>query len=392
MREIVPCDECELREALVGVLVSQSPLDIVGSGSRAGFGRPGDAAGAKLSMRRLSNVVFYEPSELVVRVGAGALLAQHGQEFAFEPMRHGALYGVGADGDDGGTIGGLIAVNASGPRRPKAGAARDHLLGFRSVTGRGDLVKSGGRVMKNVTGFDLSKLVCGSHGTLAALCEATFKVLPKAERECTLSCAPPDEERGLALLRKASGLPLDASGFALEPNAREGGTRARLRLEGSARSVRARKQALRAAFPDVTFEEADDVDSQALWKRLRDAEPVAAAGGVVWRISVAPSQAFATMRGVERAGVPLNAYFYDWVGGLIWLAAATSPDAHAGATRSQVDRVGGHATLMRAPPEIRSATPVFHPQPAALAALTRRVKESFDPLHLLNRGRMRPDF
>ena len=346
-------------------------------------------------------MTLYEPNELVLSARAGvplseieALLDQHGQQLAFEPMDYGLLFRAEAGGA---TIGGVIAVNAAGPRRIKAGAARDHLLGFRCVTGRGELVKSGGRVMKNVTGYDLSKLVCGSYGTLALLTELTLKVLPKPETECTLLAIGADEAESLALLRRATATPCEPSALAMLPAGAAlalDADAAAIRLEGPAISVTARRDDLvaRLARGGLRFETLDEYDSKTLWRGLRDAAPVAAKVGQVWRMSVAPSEGFAVVERIRRAGAPVLAHFYDWAGGLIWLCLETAPDAYAAVVRSAVDASGGHATLIRASEETRATVDVFHPQPAALAALTRRVKESFDPAHILERGRMRAEF
>jgi glycolate oxidase FAD binding subunit len=309
-------------------------------------------------------------------------------------MDYGRLFGAEAGGA---TIGGAIAVNASGPRRIKAGAARDHLLGFRCVTGRGELVKSGGRVMKNVTGYDLSKLVCGSYGTLALLTELTLKVLPKPQTECTLLVIGADEAESLALLRRATATPCEPSALAMLPAGAAlalDADAAAIRLEGPAISVTARRDDLvaRLASGGLRFETLDEHDSAALWRGLRDAAPVAAKVGQIWRISVAPSEGFAVVERIRRTGAPVLAHFYDWAGGLIWLRLETAPDAHAAVVRGVVDACGGHATLIRASAETRATVDVFHPQPAALAALTRRVKASFDPAHVLERGRMRAEF
>ena len=397
MKAIAPATEDELRDAVAGALADAEPLEIIGAGTRRGFGRPAEAA-RRLSTRRLSNLIFYEPSELVVSGQAGApladivdLLDRHGQEFAFEPIDHSAFYG-GAPG--GGTLGGMIATNASGPRRVKAGAARDHLLGFRGVTGRGDLVKSGGRVMKNVTGYDLSKLVTGSHGALVVLTEVTLKVLPKAETQATLLVSQADEERGLALLREAAGLPLDISGFALTPTANvEAPTCAALRFEGPAVSVAARRDAFMGHLRGrpMRVETLDALESRAFWTHLRDAGPIRSTNGQIWRLSTAPTDAGPLVAAIKRAQTPVTSYFFDWVGGLVWLAVEPAADAHAGLIRGAFERFHGHATLMRADASTRASVEVFQPQAPALAALTKRMKDSFDPLRILNPGHLRAD-
>ncbi|HEY8065273.1 MAG TPA: glycolate oxidase subunit GlcE [Methylosinus sp.] len=390
---LTPRDEDDVADAIRAALAQDAPLSIEGHGSKAAFGRATKRERI-LSLAALAGVTLYEPQELVLTARAGtplrdivALLDEQGQQLAFEPLDHAPL--LGGARDDA-TIGGVIAVNASGPRRIKAGAARDHLLGFRCVTGRGEIVKSGGRVMKNVTGYDLSKLVTGSYGTLAALTETTLKVLPKAETEETLLLRGLGEEKGLAALRKASGSPYEVSSFAYDP--RE--DMAALRLEGPEISVVTRRDEL-AAFLGCFGAATDflrDAESRAFWTRLRDAEPVAEGEGVIWRVSLAPTDGFAFVERLRRAGAPVLAYFYDWAGGLVWLRLATMADAHAPAIRAIVDALGGHATLIRADAEIRTLVDVFQPQPSALAALTRRVKEAFDPRFILERGRLRAEF
>lgn len=394
-------DEADAVDAICAAKAKGDCCAILGGGSKSGLGRYAPHAQA-LSTAALTGVTLYEPNELVLSARAGvplseieALLDRHGQQLAFEPMDYGLLFGAEAGGA---TIGGVIAVNAAGPRRIKAGAARDHLLGFRCVTGRGQLVKSGGRVMKNVTGYDLSKLVCGSYGTLAFLTELTLKVLPKPQTECTLLAIGADEAESLALLRRATATPCEPSALAMLPAGAAplalNANAAAIRLEGPAISVTARRHDLvaRLARDRLRFETLDEYDSKTLWRDLRDAAPVAAKVGQIWRMSVAPSEGFAVVERIRRAGAPVLAYFYDWAGGLIWLRLETAPDAYAGVVRSAVDASGGHATLIRASEETRATVDVFHPQSAALAALTRRVKESFDPAHILERGRMRAEF
>jgi glycolate oxidase FAD binding subunit len=388
-----PRDESDVADAIHDALAAEAPLAIRGHGSKSALGRACPCERI-LSLAAISGVTLYEPEELVLTARAGTplrdivvLLDSHRQQLAFEPMDHAPL--LGSARDDA-TIGGVIAVNASGPRRIKAGAARDHLLGFRCVTGRSEIVKSGGRVMKNVTGYDLSKLVTGSFGTLAALTEVTLKVLPKAETEETLLLAGLGEEKGLAALRKASGSPYEVSSLAFDPRANI----AALRLEGPEISVAKRREdliALLAPFAgEITTLDAEA--SRAFWLGLRDAEPIAQGQGVVWRLSLAPTDGFAFVETLRGTGAPLAAHLYDWAGGLVWLRLETARDAHAGAIRAIVDRLGGHATLIRADAATRAEFEVFHPQPAPLAALTRRVKEAFDPRHILERGRMRAEF
>lgn len=400
MTRLAPRDEKELAEAIRAANAEGAPLRLSGAGSKAELGRP--ATGEELSLAGFQGVTLYEPQELVLSARAGTpvaeietLLSAHGQHLAFEPMDYGPL--LGTSGGQG-SLGGLVAVGASGPRQFKSGAPRDHLLGFRCVTGRGELVKSGGRVMKNVTGYDLSKLMAGSYGTLAALTEVTFKTLPRPETEQTLLLWGLGEKAGCEALRQVSASPCEASSLAMLPRGlappRLAVNAVAIRIEGPAISVAQRIDDARAllAGRGGSFELLAQAESASLWRALRDAAPVGEPPGQVWRVSVAPTDGFTLVSGLRAIAAPLRAYFYDWAGGLVWLCLEPAPDAHAPLLRSMVGRIGGHATLIRASAETRAAVDVFQPQPAALAALSRRVKESFDPRHILERGRLRAEY
>jgi glycolate oxidase FAD binding subunit len=290
----------------------------------------------------------------------------------------------------------VIAANLSGPRRIKAGAARDHFLGVTAVTGRAETIKSGGRVVKNVTGYDLCKLLAGSWGTLAAMTDVTVKVLPKAETEATVAIMGLDDARAAAAMAAAMGSPFDVSGAAHLPDHVVSwfdglpGTEAAtvLRLEGFAPSVVHRKTALGAALkPFGKIVVLEEKDSRALWPGIRDAKAFAsdqARERPLWRISTAPT------RGHEIVArmTPGAQIFYDWGGGLIWVAMPFAGEPDAAAVRAAVTAAGGHATLVRAPAAVRAALDVFPPQDAGVAALSKRVKDSFDPKGVLNPGRM----
>lgn len=404
METLSPADEREAVDAVEAAIANSTPLEVMGSGSKLGLGRPVEAT-ARLSAAAMSGVTLYEPSELVVRAHGGTpvreivnLLAQRGQELAFEPMDHGPLYGYEPMS---GTVGALVAINSSGPRRIKVGAARDHLLGFRGVSGRGEVFQSGGRVMKNVTGYDLSKLMTGSFGTLALLTEVTLKVLPKPASEETLLMRGFEDARAIEVLTEASGLPHDVSSFAHLPAKAAasigaltvGGNVTALRIEGPEQSIAKRKNDLMRHFKakSADFDCLDEAASKAFWAGIRDVIPLASLDADIWRISTAPAKGPKVVAALLRASVPVKSYYYDWAGGLIWLATDPAEDAHAAAIRSAVNATGGHATLMRAAARVRATVPVFHPQPAPLAALSARVKASFDPKRILNRGRMRQD-
>ena len=382
MEELAPRDEAELEEAIAGAVAGGVPLAVEGEGSKRGFGHAVEAR-RRLTTAALRGVSLYEPAELVLTAGAGTplreiqgLLDQQGQQLAFEPADYGAVLGGPAGR---GTLGGAVAVNASGPRRIRAGAARDHVLGFRAVSGRGEPFKSGGRVMKNVTGYDLSKLMAGSHGTLGVMSEITVKVLPKPETEETVVFRGLDDAAAVALMTAASGLSAEVSGFAHAPD--EGG-RTGLRLEGPAVSVASRRESLLARFGGEA-EVLAEAASRAFWEAVRDVRPLAGRGEQLWRLSVAPAEGAAVAARLAARGLPIAGRLFDWAGGLLWLALEAG--RHGAAIR---EGLAGHATCVRAPEAVRAVDAVFHPQPPALAALSRRVKESFDPKRILNPGRM----
>ena len=396
MDTLKPRDEDEVLAAVRDALDEERPVEIIGHGSKRGLGRPVEAS-AQIDTSGLTGITLYEPSELVMTARPGTpmadiakLLEENNQEFAFEPMDPSKLW----RGNSTGTLGGTVAVNAGGPRRIKAGAARDHVLGFRAVSGRAEIFKSGGQVMKNVTGYDLSKLIAGSHGTLAVMTEISIKVLPRAETERTFLLYGLDEAAALAALREASGLPHEVSSYACLPDGAHVGLAAgcclALRLEGPSVSVDTRYEDLVAHFgPRGDVDDLGERASRRLWAALRDVDPLADLAGPIWKISTAPSEGAAFVAALRRAEVPLARWYYDWAGGLVWLALENG-NAHAEAIRGSLAPHGGHATLVRADAEARAATAVFQPQPAALAALSRRVKISFDPLLILNRGRLGP--
>ncbi len=394
-----PRDGKEVEEAVRWALGNDKPLELAGRGTKRAIGRPSQTD-LTLDLSALAGVTLYEPTELVLSARAGTplndietLLEQNGQELAFEPMDYGPLLG---SEEKRGTLGGAVAANLSGPRRIKSGAARDHFLGVTAVTGRAETIKSGGRVVKNVTGYDLCKLLAGSWGTLAAMTDITVKVLPKAETEATVLIAGLDDKRACAAMAAAMGSSCDVSGAAHLPDhvaswfdglpRPEASTV--LRLEGFAPSVAYRSQALGALmknFGSVAL--LNEKNSRALWRSIRDVKPFAADAArarPLWRISVTPS------RGHEIAAAitPAAQMFYDWAGGLVWVAMPLTNEPDASSIRRAVAAVGGHATLIRAPVAVRAATDVFAAEDAASHALAKRVKESFDPKGVLNPGRM----
>ena len=390
MTTITPRDEPEASAAIAEAAANRVPLAIIGRGTKAAIGRPAQSE-RTVSAAGLSGVTLYEPAELVIGARAGTplaeverTLAEGGQQLIFEPIDYRPL--LGSTGEP--TIGGVAAANLSGPRRIQAGAARDSLIGVRFVNGRGEVVKNGGRVMKNVTGLDLVKLMAGSWGTLGFLTEVTFKVLPKPERTKTLVLRGLDEAEAAAAMSAALGSPYEVTAAAHLPAGLGGGAQTLIRLEGFAYSVDYRGGELRRLFGRRDMDMVEGEANAALWRSVRDVAPFAAdvSRDAVWRASTTPTKGHLFTALVARS---LDCrWFYDWGGGLVWLACAPDGDAGAAAIRAALTEIGGHATLIRAPAEIRAAVDVFEPQTEPLRRLTDGIKGSLDPARIFNPGRM----
>lgn len=406
MSRFAPADLAELRDAVAEALAAEEPIELVAGASKRGLGRPLQLP-RTLDLSRLAGIRDYQPNELVLTAGAAtplddieAALASARQMLAFEPPDWGTLLGLPPSAARRRTLGGVLACNLSGPRRVRAGAARDHFLGFRAVSGRGEVFKAGGKVVKNVTGYDLCKLIAGSYGTLAALEEVTVKVLPQPEIACTVILCGLGSAAAVRCLNRALASPHEVSGAAYIP---AGSTLAitslsqaqgvvALRLEGPIPSVNFRRERLLADLaPECESTIIGGEASTLFWRMLRDVAPLAELGEkAVWRISAAPSRGAELGEAIARR---LDASWYlDWGGGLLWVAVAGAEDGGAAVIRAALrgmDGCGtGHATLIKGSPALRHTIPVFEPQPAPLAALAARVKESFDPRRILNPGRM----
>jgi glycolate oxidase FAD binding subunit len=399
-------DAKDVEEVVRAAIANEQPLEIIGHGSKRGIGHA-MATNAVLDLSALNAVTSYEPNELILTVQAGAPLADvlslidaKSQQFAFEPINTASLLGTPAVG----TIGGMIAAGLAGPRRIRAGGARDHLLGAQAVSGFGESFKTGGKVVKNVTGYDLCKLLSGSWGTLAVMTEVTLKVMPKPEAERTLLLRGLDEAAANKAMTVALGSPYDVSGAAHLPQsafraktdglgdiAGQSEALTVLRLEGITASAVHRAGSLRdllAPFGAATLVE--DAESATLWTTIRDVLPFAANAALgawpVWRIVCPPASgaALGAQLGRETGGDVM----YDWGGGLIWAALPPKDDAHAGIVRRRAEAAGGHAMLVRASDAVRCNVEVFHPQAPGIAALSERVRASFDPKIIFNRGRL----
>jgi glycolate oxidase FAD binding subunit len=369
-----PSDEMELGAAIAS---AKGPLRIIGGGTRP-IGRP--VAGEALSVAGLTGVELYEPGALTIVAKAGTplgevetLLAAENQRLPFEPMDHRAL--LGTDGTP--TIGGVVAANVSGPRRIQAGACRDSLIGVRFVDGKGTILKNGGRVMKNVTGYDLVKLMAGSWGTLGVLTEVAFKVLPAPETAANVVIEGLGAHEAIEAMSTALGSPFEVSGAAHLPG--DDVPLTVLRLEGFAASVAYRADRLSALLATLGTVRIES-DAQAVretWRAVRDVERHAGAPGDVWRISVKPSDAPDIAQAAGGDAV------FDWGGGLIWVRVAEGTDL-----RSRLGAFAGHATLVRASEETRARIAPFQPEAAPIAALSEGLRRQFDPRGILNPGLM----
>lgn len=400
MIELCPSDDQDVVEIVATAVAERQPIEISGFNTKRSLGRPVSAE-KRLRTDRLSGIKLYEPNEMVITAGAGTplpeivdLIGKQGQRLAFEPFDYPSLYGERGTG----SIGGVIAVNGSGPRRITAGAARDHLLGFRAINGHAKVFKSGGRVMKNVTGYDVSKLVCGSYGTLAVLTEVTLKVVPRPENEETLVFLGLDEPSGLKVLREALGLHHEVSCLAYLPSGAMPNFGARsltsLRIEGSSVSVRSRKEGLLSQLRPRSADAVvlDGARSSGFWWEVARGAALKDLKGALWKISTAPANASVLMIELVNRGIPVERHYFDWAGGLIWIALEEGAGTHANTLRGVVDAFEGHATLMRASHEERLAVPVFHPRSRALNAIYRDIKNAFDPAQVLNRGRVSAEY
>ncbi|MBI1220312.1 MAG: FAD-binding protein [Rhodobacteraceae bacterium] len=366
-----PADETELAEAIRAAV---GPLRLRGGGTRD-VGRP--VAGEVLETGGLSGITLYEPGALTLVAGAGtplaeveAALAAEGQRLPFEPPDWRGLLGTAGTS----TLGGVVAANASGPRRLMAGACRDSLIGVRFVDGSGTVVKNGGRVMKNVTGYDLVKLMAGSWGTLGVLTEVAFRVLPVPESAATVMLPGIGLAAAVTAMAAAVGSPFEVTGAAWSPEA------AMLRIEGFAASVAyraGRLSDLLAPFGAIAVEEGREAVA-ARWRGIGDMADFAGQPGDVWRLSVKPSDAPGIIARMGAEAVRL-----DWAGGLIWALLAPGTDL-----RARIGAFAGHATLMRASVETRAKIAPFQPDPAPLAAITAGLRAKFDPRGILNPGLM----
>jgi glycolate oxidase FAD binding subunit len=398
---VVARTEADVAEAVVAALDDKSPFEIVSGGGKRDFGRPVSAERI-LNVSALNGIIKYEPEELVLTARAAtplkqvkAALSEKKQMLGFEPADWSTLFGGERQCA---TLAGTVATNACGSRRIKAGAVRDHVIGCRFVNGSGEAIKAGGGVIKNVTGFDIPKLMCGASGTLGVLTEITVRVVPLPSRTASLAIKEPSAESGLRALRRAAALPVDATGLAFLPepalNASDAARAASLageagvgliRIEGAADALQEKLAILRDAFASADTVTLEDDATAQFFEEIGTGAVFSSYGTDVWRLCVPSSAAHEAL---EMSG---GIFWYaDWAGGLLWLALDGNEET-ADRLRTTTARLGGHATLMRADEEVRARLDVFEPEPPVRASLTRMVKAAFDPHRLLNPGRMFED-
>ncbi len=383
-----PQSEEELADIIKGAVVDRDTLRVKGGGSRLALGRYIEAAGTVVTTG-MAGIEQYNPGALSLVVKAGTpltqlnqVLAEAGQRLAFEPMDHRAMFST--EGTEP-TIGGVVACGISGPRRIRVGACRDALIGVRFVNGKGEIIKNGGQVMKNVTGYDLVKFMCGSYGTLGVLTELSFKTSPLPETEATFVITGLDDLAANKFMSDALKLPLDISAAAHVPLDEP---KTYLRVEGITGFVKTRLNALKdlsgqqnekAHCHELSGQESEDV-----WAGIRDILPFAKTTGDIWKISVKPTDGPLYIESLKKH-ISVQ-HFYDWAGGLIWLLTTGNTVEDERVIRQVLKAYGGHGTLVRASDEAREAVSVFQPEPPVLAGLASRVREQFDPDNILNPG------
>ena len=384
MNTLCPMSETDVADAVRAAADKGSSFEVVGGGTKRAFGRPVNAD-AMLDLSALSGILKYEPEELVLTARAGtpirdiqAELAGKRQMLAFEPAVWGPLFGAETGRA---TLGGVVAANACGSRRVKSGAVRDSVIGCRFVNGCGDIVKAGGYVIKNVTGFDLPKLMCGAFGTLGVLTEITLRVSPLAERVQAIAVGNCSADVGLALLRRAHRLPIDPTGLAYFPARNT----AYIRIEGSPAAVAEKLAVLKSEFTAQDCATLEVEETAALFRDVSNASTFSDGPNDIWRLCVSPADAPAAINAADAAD-----WYADWAGGLLWLRLPANVET-ATRLRGIAGRLGGHATLVRASRAARESLSVFEPESPVRAALTRSVKAAFDPKRVLNPGRMYKD-
>ena len=372
----------ELVEAVGQAAARGQRLEVRGGGTKSAIGRPGRDT-ALLQIQGFDTVIDYDGPELVLTAGASTplakietLLAQNNQMLAFEPFDHGVLFGL----PPAATLGGVIAAGVSGSRRLTAGAVRDHFLGLRGVSGRGEAFMGGAKVVKNVTGYDLPKLLANSWGQLAVMTEVTLKVLPRPQTVQTVVLSGLNERQACLVMAQALGSQADVAAAAHLPAAINGGLAlTALRLEGFEPSVKARVQMVLEQFGATAACDLLPPEASALlWEQVQHVKPLQGEGAL-WRINVPPMAGSEVIEQLKPQGARC---LLDWAGGLVWALLPTTDGGQG--VRDVASTLGGHAMLIRAPEALRRSIPTQHPLAPGVAALTQRVKDGFDPAAILD--------
>jgi len=396
MADIDIRSESEVIDAVLSARARRSTLEIVGCGTKRSFGRPVRTDDV-LDVSAISGIVSYEPDELVVTVKAATtiveieeLLAQRSQRLGFDPADWGLMFGGPAHAA---TIAGVLSADACGSARVRFGAARDHLLGYRAINGLAESYKAGGHVVKNVTGFDLPKLMCGAMGTLGVLTEVTLRLVPRPALNITLIARDIAPDEGLNVLRRAWTSAFGPTGLAYLPGTMTaafpefgaiGAGAALIRVEGARVPLDEKVAGIRALAPCVILEE---TDGEEMFRAIGNGRPFVGKDMDVWRVFLPPQAAAHCVEEIN-----LTVWLADWAGGVLWIATAPEDDSAAQRIRGIASAHGGRATLLRAGAAVRRDNPVFQPEAPLLAALSRSVKAAFDPLGIFNPGRMYEDF
>lgn len=399
-----PANTDEVCGVIKNALEAEQTLELLGQGSRRSLGRPVQAD-ARMDLSALAGIQMYEPEELVMVVSPGTpvseveqVLNEHNQQLAFEPPDYGPLWGLPAGQ---GTVGGMVMSGRNGARRLSAGGVRDYVLGVKGVNGYGQAFSSGGRVVKNVTGFDLPKVLTGSFGTLCAATELTLKLLPKPPEAATLVIFGQDDKKAIESMTRvlsettvpiasAAYLPESVASLSKVGKISQSLAATIIRIEGFGPSVEAGIEGLKSALGNGSeFLVLEKQDTEALWQEVTNATFFTQSSLPLWRLSVPPSEAAKIMS--KLGAVSSGQYFFDWAGGAIWIEVPDADDAHASKIRGVLDKVvvgDGHATLIRAAEGVRATTAPFQPLSPVLAAVEDRLRKHFDPRGIFNPGRM----
>jgi len=404
---LFPKNEKELAEIIKKFYKSNYPIEVLGSGSKRQIGKQLQCT-KTISLSKLDGIIEYLPEELYIKIKAGtniekieSELKKNKQELAFEPIDFGYLF-LGKS--NYGTAGGQVACNISGPRRFKSGSIRDHILGFRAVNGRGEIIKSGGTVVKNVTGYDLSKLICGSYGTLVALTEITFKVLPLAEEsktlvihDLTIDSSPHYLEKAISSSNEVSGasfLPIDPICKNCEMNIENTfklndleykGSLTAIRVEGSKQSINERVENLKKELNILNFKVSilETFQSEILWRKIKNLEFFSKTKNNIFRISIPPSECAKLIYELPN----MFKYFLDWGGALIWMEACKLSEKKFESIRTKVVKHNGYISMIKNSNQLPFVEDVFTINSARFN-ISQNIKKSFDPKGILNPGKM----